>query len=71
MEKMTIFYRKNNGKIVNISSGNQDYSLFQEVEKDYAMENYYILIVDEDQAVMNSPRNYRVFDSQVIPIGGN
>lgn len=71
MDKMTVFYRNNNGKIVNISSGNQDYSLFQEVEKDYAMENYYILIVDEDQAVMNSPRNYMVFDNQVIPIGGN
>ena len=58
-KKMTVFYMKSDGSIVNFSTGIQDMNFYGEHKEDYSL-IYDCIVVDFDEYVMNNLFNFYV-----------
>ena len=58
-KKMTIFYMKSDGSIVNFSTGIQDMNFYGEHKEDYS-KIYDCIVVDFDDYVMNNLKDFYV-----------
>ena len=58
-KKMTVFYMKSDGSIVNFSTGIQDMNFYGEHKEDYS-KIYDFIVVDFDDYVMNNLKDFYV-----------
>lgn len=62
--KMTIFYRKSNGDLTDIISGEQSMFMYGDLEEDYTL-IYGFIIVDHDEYVMRNSRLFCIVDGTI------
>ncbi len=62
--KMTIFYRKSTGDLIDISTGEQTIDFYGDLKADYEL-IYNFIVVDYDEYVMRNSRLFVIKDGAI------
>jgi hypothetical protein len=63
-DKMTVFYRKSTGMLTDIIQGEQNFSMYGDLQSDYEL-IYSFIVIDYDEYVMTNSRLFCIKDGSI------